>query len=70
MKVRHQIIDKGITVLDTTIQCRTEYTGMHALLSLHGRKYDPAKLQRRRDWLNFYDGDDVLFRVMSERKFG
>lgn len=66
MKIRYQIIERGIKTLDTVVESRNIYSAMQSLLDVHGVVYNPDKLQNRRGWLNFYRGDDILYRVSSQ----
>lgn len=68
MKVRYQIVEAGQITLDTVMESRNKYAAMHDLLTNYGLPYNPRFLQERKGWLNFYRGDDRLFRVST--KFG
>lgn len=68
MKTRFQVIEGGVTTLDTVMESRNRYSAMHTLLTNYQLPYNPSFLQERGDWLNYYRGDDRLFRVST--KFG
>lgn len=69
MQVRNQIIRDGNITLDVMWPSRTDYSALHNLLTSNGVCYDPDQFFRRGDWVCF-KSDNIVYRVMSARKFG
>lgn len=70
MKVRNQVLDRGTVVLDTMLEARNPYLALRKLVEFHGVRCDPARFRKvGNDWVVFHDGS-MVYRVMSERKFG
>jgi hypothetical protein len=69
MQVRNQIIEAGQVTLDVMQPAKTDYSGLHALLSFHNVRYDPTNFKRRGDWVQF-TSNGTIYRTMSSRRFG
>lgn len=69
MQVRNQIIEAGQVVLDVMQPARTDFAGLHALLTFKNVRYDPTSFKRRGDWVQF-TSNGTIYRTMSSRSFG
>lgn len=69
MQVRLQVLENDQVVLDTCQPARTDYAGLHGLLSFHKVVYNPTNFKRRGDWVQF-TSNGTTYRAMSSRRFG
>lgn len=65
MRTRYQIIEGDEVILDTELQARNRYAGLHELLKAQDFDYDPGQFYQRGDWLCYTGYSGRLYRTST-----
>lgn len=65
MRTRFQILEADKVLLDTEMQARNQYDGLHRLLKSEKLEYDPGQFYRKADWLCYTSYSGRTYRTST-----